>query len=36
MQIDLEQQQIRKGYLDDELYTDLLFSVRRIAIGDAV
>ncbi len=30
------QQQIRKGYLDDKLYTDLLFSVRRIAIGDAV
>ena len=30
------QQQIRKGYLDDDVYTDLLFSVRRIAIGDAV
>lgn len=30
------QQQIREGYLNDESYTDLLFSVRRIAIGDAV
>ena len=25
------QKQIRGGYLDDDLYTDLLFSIRRIA-----
>jgi hypothetical protein len=25
------QKQIQSGYLDDDLYTDLLFSIRRIA-----
>lgn len=28
------QTQIRRGYLDDDLYTDLLFSIRRLAANE--